>query len=375
MIERSNKSNADALWARLQEETVKSEKAMRDHSQQIVNATTNFMSKELNAMFEKTVKKEVSAIVPAIARAVTPAIEKTISSAITESFQRGLGDKAVNQLDRSVNSKIEASIPRHIQTQFQTSAIPVLQEALKSGLEASLIPSFERLCKTMLEQVDTALEKGIAEHTNAAQQRFEAGHSQLAHTLKETITSTSSVTQALSRELAESQRNRSGVLTGGSDPSVTQVSKGPVATLLEKVEAPMDPTAQLSRLVSEGKYEESFTSALQRSDVSIVSWLCAQVDLHRLLAMNPLPLSQGVLLSLLQQLACDISKDTSRKLGWMTDVVTAINPSDQMIVVHARRIFEQVYQILHHQLNAPGSDVSAIRLIMHVLNSMLMGCK
>lgn len=36
----------------------------------------------------------------------------------------------------------------------------------------------------MLEQVDTALEKGIAEHTNAAQQRFEAGHSQLAHTLK-----------------------------------------------------------------------------------------------------------------------------------------------------------------------------------------------
>ena len=53
--------------------------------------------------------------------------------------------------------------------------------------------------------------------------------------LQETITSTSSVAQALSRALAESQRNRSGVLTGGSDPSVTQVSKGPVATLLEKV--------------------------------------------------------------------------------------------------------------------------------------------
>lgn len=100
-----------------------------------------------------------------------------------------------------------------------------------------------------------------------------------------------------------------------------------------------------------------------------------QVDLRGLLAMNPLPLSQGVLLSLLQQLACDISKDTSRKLAWMTDVVAAINPSDQMIAVHARPIFEQVYQILHHHRNAPGSDVSAIRLIMHVINSMLMGCK
>ncbi|KAG2305725.1 hypothetical protein Bca4012_085295 [Brassica carinata] len=378
VVERSSKSNADALWARLQEETVKNEKAMRDNSQQIVNALTNFMSKELNAMFEKTIKKEFATIVPAIARALTPAIEKTVSSSITESFQRGLGDKAVNQLDKSVNSKLEATISKQIQTQFQTSGRQALQEALRSGLEASLIPSFERSCKTMFEQVDTAFQKGMAEHTNAAQQRFDAGHSQLAHTLKETITSASSVAQALSRELAESQRNRlalaaAGANSSGSNTLVSQRSSGPLSALLEKVEA--DPITELSRLISERKYEESFTSALQRSDVSIVSWLCSQVDLHGLLAMNPLPLSQGVLLSLLQQLACDITKDTSRKLAWMTDVVAAINPSDPMVAVHGRPIFEQVYQILHHHRNAPGSDVSATRLIMHVINSMLMACK
>ncbi|KAG2273145.1 hypothetical protein Bca4012_085950 [Brassica carinata] len=376
-IERSNKSNADALWARLQEEIVKNEKAMRDNSQQIVNAMTNFMSKELNAMFEKTIK-EFATVVPAIARALTPAIEKTVSSSITESFQRGLGDKAVNQLDKSVNSKLEATITKQIQTQFQTSGRQALQEALRSGLEASLIPSFERSCKTMFEQVDTAFQKGMAEHTNAAQQQFDAGHSQLAHTLKETITSASSVAQALSRELAESQRNRlalaaAGANSSGSNTLVSQRSGGPLGALLEKVEA--DPITELSRFISERKYEESFTSALQRSDVAIVSWLCSQVDLRGLLAMNPLPLSQGVLLSLLQQLACDISKDTSRKLAWMTDVVAAINPSDPMVAVHGRPIFEQVYQILHHHRNTPGSDVSATRLIMHVINSMLMACK
>ncbi|CAN7107147.1 unnamed protein product [Brassica rapa subsp. narinosa] len=378
MIERSSKSNADALWARLQEEIVKNEKAMRDNSQQIVNAVTNFMSKELNALFEKTIKKEFATMIPALARALSPAIEKTVSSSVTESFQRGLGDKAVNQLDKSVNSKLEATITKQIQTQFQTSGRQALQEALRSGLEASLIPSFERSCKTMFEQVDAAFQKGMAEHTNAAQQRFDAGHSQLAHTLKETITSASSVTQALSRELAESQRNRlalaaAGANSSGSNTLVSQRSSGPLGALLEKVEA--DPITELSRLISERKYEESFTSALQRSDVSIVSWLCSQVDLRGLLAMNPLPLSQGVLLSLLQQLACDISKDSSRKLAWMTDVVAAINPSDPMVAVHGRPIFEQVYQILHHHRNAPGSDVSATRLIMHVINSMLMACK
>uniref|UniRef100_A0A1J3IE35 Enhancer of mRNA-decapping protein 4 n=1 Tax=Noccaea caerulescens TaxID=107243 RepID=A0A1J3IE35_NOCCA len=384
MIERSSKSNADALWARFQEETVKNEKALHNHAQQIVNAMTNFMSKELNGMFEKTIKKEFAALGPNLARTITPAIEKTVSSAITESFQRGLGDKAVNQLDKSVNSKLEATIARQIQAQFQTSGRQALQEALRSGLESSVIPSFERSCKTMFEQIDSAFQKGIAEHTNAAQQRFDSGHSQLAHTLRETITSASSVAQALSRELAESQRNlialaAAGANPGGSNPLITQRSGGPLGALLEKVEAPMDPTTELSRLISERKYEESFTSALQRSDVSIVSWLCSQVDLRGLLGMNPRPLSQGVLLSLLQQLACDISKDTSRKLAWMTDVVTAINPSDQMIAAHARPIFEQVYQILHHHRNAPGnltgSDVSAITLLMHVINSMLMGCK
>ncbi|CAH8260313.1 unnamed protein product [Arabidopsis lyrata] len=380
MIEKSSKSNADALWARFQEETVKNEKALRDHAQQIVNTTTNFMSKELNAMFEKAIKKEVAAIGPALARSVIPVIEKTVSSAITESFQRGIGDKAVNQLDKSVNLKLEATIARQIQAQFQTSGKQALQEGLRSSVESSVIPSFERACKAMFDQIDSAFQKGIAEHTNAAQQRFDSGHSQLAHTLRETITSASSVAQALSRELAESQRNllalaAAGANSGGSNPLVTQLSGGPLGALLDKVEAPMDPTTELSRLISERKYEESFTSALQRSDVSIVSWLCSQVDLRGLLAMNPLPLSQGVLLSLLQQLACDISKDTSRKLAWMTDVVAAINPSDQMIAVHARPIFEQVYQILHHHRNAPGSDVSAIRLIMHVINSMLMGCK
>ena len=107
--------------------------------------------------------------------------------------------------------------------------------------------------------------------------------------------------------------------------------------------------------------------------------LCVhQVDLQGILSMNPLPLSQGVLLSLLQQLSCDVSKETPRKLSWMRDILSAINPTDQVIAVHVRPIFEQVYQILIHHRGLPstsGADLSGIRLIMHVINSMLMTCK
>ena len=48
---------------------------------------------------------------------------------------------------------------------------------------------------------------------------------------------------------------------------------------MPQVEVPMDPTKELSKLLSERKYDEAFTIALQRSDLSIVAWLCSQVCL------------------------------------------------------------------------------------------------
>ncbi|WCJ32543.1 Enhancer of mRNA-decapping protein 4 [Euphorbia peplus] len=381
-IEKTVKANTDALWARFQEENTKNERLLRDRTQQITNLISNFVNKDLTGILEKTVKKELASVGQAVARTMSPVIEKTISSAIIETFQRGVGDKAVNQLEKSVNSKLEATVARQIQAQFQTSGKQALQEALKIGLEASVVPAFEMSCKAMFEQVDATFRKGMVEHTTAAQQHFESTHSSLALALREAINSASSLTQSLSGELAESQRKMLALVAGANssaaNPLVTQLSNGPLAGLHEKVETHLDPTKELSRLVSERKYDEAFTLALQRSDVSIVSWLCSQVDMRGILGMNPLPLSQGVLLSLLQQLACDVSKDTSRKLGWMTDVAAAINPADQMISMHVRPIFEQVYQILLHQRSLPtitGADTGTIRVLMHVINSMLVTCK
>lgn len=94
--------------------------------------------------------------------------------------------------------------------------------------------------------------------------------------------------------------------------------------------------------------------------------------------MVPLPLSQGVVLSLLQQLACDINNNRPRKLDWMTDVAAAVNPKDPVIAMHAPSIFEQVYQLLDHQRTSPtmtGNELSIIRLLLHVINSMIMTCK
>ena len=85
-----------------------------------------------------------------------------------------------------------------------------------------------------------------------------------------------------------------------------------------------------------------------------------------------------MLLSLLQQLACDIDKDTPRKLTWMVDVGTAINPGDQMIAMHVRPIFQEVYKRVHEISSSPlvtGDEHASIRALFYVINYVLMTCK
>lgn len=62
------------------------------------------------------------------------------------------------------------------------------QDALRTSLEASMIPAFEMSCKNMFEQVDATLQGGLIKHTTAAQQQFESTHSPLAVTLRVCMT-------------------------------------------------------------------------------------------------------------------------------------------------------------------------------------------
>jgi enhancer of mRNA-decapping protein 4 len=103
---------------------------------------------------------------------------------LTFCFQKVVGDRVVNQLDKSVSAKLEATVARQIQMQFHTSVKQTLQDALRASLEAFLVPAFEQSCKTMFEQVDSAFQKGMSEHTVAIQQQVEATHTPLAQTLK-----------------------------------------------------------------------------------------------------------------------------------------------------------------------------------------------
>lgn len=86
-MEKALKANSDALWARFQEESAKQEKAAWERMQQLTNTIGNSLSKDIPALVERTVKKELATVGQSVARAVTPIIEKIVSTSITECFQ------------------------------------------------------------------------------------------------------------------------------------------------------------------------------------------------------------------------------------------------------------------------------------------------
>jgi len=100
-----------------------------------------------------------------------------------------------------------------------------------------------------------------------------------------------------------------------------------------------------------------------------------QVDLRWILSVIPLPLSQGVLLTLLWQLACDINNNLLQKLAWMTVVANAMIPTNPGFAVHGKPILFQVCIILNHQCTLPtikSDELSSIHFLMNIINSMLM---
>lgn len=86
-MEKVVKANADALWARIQEENAKQEKLERDHVQQITNMISNYINKDMSSLLEKIIKKEISSIGTTITRSLSQNIEKAITTSVTESFQ------------------------------------------------------------------------------------------------------------------------------------------------------------------------------------------------------------------------------------------------------------------------------------------------
>lgn len=89
-LEKQLKAHGDAMWARIQEDSAKREKADRERAERLTQLLSNLIVKDLPAVLERVLKKEITTTLPTVGKVVTPIIEKAVASALAEGLQVGI---------------------------------------------------------------------------------------------------------------------------------------------------------------------------------------------------------------------------------------------------------------------------------------------
>jgi len=106
-----------------------------------------------------------------------------------------------------------------------------------------------------------------------------------------------------------------------------------------------------------------------------MSWLISSVDLEQLFARRPLPISQNVLISVIQQLSCSLkSHDTLKKLDWLQYCLVELDPHDPNISSYVVPVLTELQRDLE-QLDPElikKDENQSVKLLSRSIKKILM---
>ena len=83
-------------------------------------------------------------------------------------------------------------------------------------------------------------------------------------------------------------------------------------------------------------------------------------------------MGQEVVLSLAQQLGCDLRNDPSTKAVWIRDAVLALDCSDRVLLPHIQAVLSDLFaQLECEAAECEGGVQSELRLCMRVIKTQL----
>jgi enhancer of mRNA-decapping protein 4 len=302
----------------------------RKTTEKVLLAVSASLNKELPLNLERIIQREIGQMAETIVEGVVPKLAEAFASG--SALQKPLDDALARQIPDALKEP--------------------LQNGLKTNFERTIIPAFEATCRTAFSQIHSAVETGLERNNQAAE-----GH---ARTLL---------------AAAESVQMAATAATRDSGSAMTGSVSAPMS--LEELEARQDPTIEIKRLLGEGNAEGAFTKALETQNVEVVTWLCKAADLANLLGNheggdNP-PLSQGVLLALLQQLSVDLVGDAKQRMPWVQAAVLLLDTDDKIFQNHMKTILSGLAEALATtaKKKQKGGTAQALTLCQHLVNSQL----
>uniref|UniRef100_A0A672V6H5 Enhancer of mRNA-decapping protein 4 n=1 Tax=Strigops habroptila TaxID=2489341 RepID=A0A672V6H5_STRHB len=291
-----------------------------------------------------------------------------------------------------------------------------IQSAYREGFQSVMLPALEKSCQSMFQQVNDIFKQGTQEyiqqfeaHLENKNVREQEAWDLLLNQLQQLISTFQSTTEQLASSLTASihaeVEHQLHIIVGDMQESilaqVQRVFKGEVSLAMKEQQAAvtssivqamhsaagtpitsthLDFQSQqtcILQLLQQGCLNQAFQQALTVADLKLVLYICETVDTEEVFRQHPCPLSQPVLLSLIQQLSSDLGTRTELKLNYLEEAVMHLDHSDPITRDHMGSVMNQVQQKLfrflqvepHNTLSRPSSS----RKLHEPLGSVLEG--
>ncbi|XP_066493402.1 enhancer of mRNA-decapping protein 4 [Tiliqua scincoides] len=357
---------------------------------------------------ERTIREEMK-------KTVTPCISKTL-------------DPVTGQLSNTIATKLTAiegtlkeNVTKLVKSKNLTDAIAraaadalqgPMQLAYREAFQSVVLPAFEKSCQSMFQQINDTFKQGTQEyiqqletHMKNKKAREQESRDALVGQLRQLVNSFQSTTDQLASTVTANVRSEMQhqlhIIVGNMQESilaqVQRVIKGEVSMAMKEQQAavtssimqamrsaagtPIPAThldfqsqqAHVLQLLQQGHLNQAFQQALTAADLNLVLYVCETVDPQQVFGQHPCPLSQPVLLSLIQQLSSDLGARTELKLNYLEEAVMHLDHSDPITRDHMGSVMNQVRQKLFQFLQAePHNNLSKpARRLMIMLQGLV----
>ncbi|XP_078113900.1 enhancer of mRNA-decapping protein 4 isoform X2 [Sander vitreus] len=367
-------------------------------SQQLSHTLSSVLTNRMDKVIREEMKKTVPQSISKSLEPVTGQLSNTIAAKLT-----------------AVEVTLKENVSKVVKSKNTTDAIGraaaeamqgPIQAAYKDAFQGIVLPVFERGCQSMFQQINDSFKQGTQEyiqqletHMKNRKQKEQETRDPMIGQLQQMTDSFQSSTDQLANNITANVRaevqHQIQMMVGNLQESilshVQRIVKGEVSQAMKEQQAVVTssimqamrsaastpvPTAHLDyqtqqanilQLLQQGQLNQAFQQALSATDLNLVLYVCETIDSQQVFGQHPCPLSQPVLLSLIQQLSSNLTTRSELKISYLEDAVMNLDHSDPLTRDHMSSVLAQVrpklFAFLQQEPHSPLSK-RARRLMM-----------
>ncbi|KAG7275300.1 hypothetical protein CRUP_018274 [Coryphaenoides rupestris] len=342
-------------------------------SQQLGHTLTSSLTNRMDRVLRDEMKKTVPPTISKSLEPVTSQLSNTVAAKLS-----------------AVEASLKENVTKVVKSKNTTDAIGrAATEALQGTIQASykeafqtiVLPVFDRGCQSMFQQINEGFKQGTQEyiqqlesHLNIKIQREQEAQDPVIAQLQQMVENVQNTNDQLANNVTASirtelQHQLQMMVANLQESLLTQVQrivKGEVSQAMKEQQAAVTssimqamrsaastpvPTAHLDyqtqqanilQLLQQGQLNQAFQQALSATDLNLVLYVCETIDSQQVFGQHPCPLSQPVLLSLIQQLSSNLTTRSELKISYLEDAVMNLDRGDPLTRDHMSAVLAQV---------------------------------